>query len=53
MFDLWKGGGFGLRRILIFFCAHPFCKSFGAFLKSFWGYFLTIICRVLSALHLL
>jgi hypothetical protein len=60
MFDLWKGGGFGLRRILIFFLMlNPFVnllgvflKSFWVFLKSFWGYFLTIICRVLSALHL-
>jgi hypothetical protein len=52
MFDLWKGGGFGLRRILIFFLCSTLFESFGVFLKSFWGYFLTIICRVLSALHL-
>jgi hypothetical protein len=53
MFDLWKGGGFGLRRILIFFLMlNPFVNLLGVFLKSFWGYFLTIICRVLSALHL-
>jgi hypothetical protein len=50
MFDLWKGGRFGLRRILIFFfCAHPFGESFGVFLNTIWGHFL--ICRVLSVLH--
>ena len=52
MFDLWPKVGFGLRQILIFFHAQPFGEPFGVFLKSFWGYFLTIICRVLSALHL-
>jgi hypothetical protein len=32
MFDLWKGGGFGLRRILIF----PLCSPLG---WIFWGFF--------------
>jgi hypothetical protein len=53
MFDLWIGGGFGLRRILIFFVLNPLVNLLGFFLNSFWGHFLTIICRVLSVLHLL
>jgi hypothetical protein len=52
-FDLWKGGGFELRRILIFLLCSTFGESFGVFLKPFWGHFLTIICRELSVLHLL
>jgi hypothetical protein len=44
---------FGLRQFLIFLCVQTFGDPFGAFLKSFWGYFLTIICRLLSVLQLL
>ena len=53
MFDLWKSVGFGLRKILIFLLGFPFGEPFGVFLKSFWGHFITIICRVLSVIHLL
>jgi hypothetical protein len=30
-----------------------FGELFGAFLKSFWGYFLTITCKLSSVLQLL
>jgi hypothetical protein len=54
MFDLWKRVGFGLRKILIFsIYALPFGEPFGAFLKPFWGHFLTIFCRVLGVLQML
>jgi hypothetical protein len=54
MFDLWPKVGFGLRQFLIFFFhAQPYGEPFRVFLKSFWGYFLTIICRLLSVLQLL
>jgi hypothetical protein len=36
-----------------FFCVQPFGELFGAFLKSFWGYFLTIIYRLSSVQQLL
>jgi hypothetical protein len=42
-----------LEKFRFFFCAKPFGEPFGAFLNSFWGHFLTIICRVLSVLQLL
>ena len=42
-----------LGNFLFFFCAQTFGEPFGVFLKSFWGYFITIICRLLSVLQLL
>jgi hypothetical protein len=44
---------FDLDKICIF----PLCSTFGdlfrTFLKTFWGYFLTINCRLLSISQLL
>jgi hypothetical protein len=42
-----------LGIFLFFFCVQTFGELFGVFLKSFWGYFPTIICRLLSVLQLL
>jgi hypothetical protein len=54
MCDLCPKVSFGLRQFLIFFFhSQPFGETFGVFLKSFWGYFLTIICRLFSVLQLL
>ena len=48
-----QGLVFGLRQKLNF----PLCSILGelfrAFLKTFWGYFLTINCRLLNILQLL
>jgi hypothetical protein len=42
-----------LNNFCFFFHAQPFGDTFGVFLESFWGYFLNIICRLLSVLQLL
>jgi hypothetical protein len=42
-----------LDNFLFFFHSQPFGETFGVFLKFFWGYFLTIICRLFSVLQLL
>jgi hypothetical protein len=53
MCDLCPKVSFGFRHFLIFLLCSNLWWAFGAFLKSFWGYFLTIICRLLSVLQLL
>jgi hypothetical protein len=37
MCDLWPRVGFGLRKILIFFCAQPFGEPFWGFSEIFLG----------------
>ena len=53
MCDLCPKVSFGLRHFLIFLLCSNLGELFGAFLKFFWGYFLTIICRLSSVQQLL
>jgi hypothetical protein len=48
-----QGLVFRLRQFLNFLLCSTLGELFRAFLNYFWGYFLTIICKLLSVLQLL